>query len=399
MAQQGRYSQYEDSWKKSSDRVSSELQLAQGFNVADIYLNRKYLENFSAAPIIPAAKGVLDISKLRVVEITKLVFDENEKFTDKLMSVYSALHNLNSAVALIIDSDGDKVRFLMGIRSDDNTALAGDILESTLKGNFPGIVFNSMPVDGTQKLLTGVRGKGIKSLASVSMVPSARKKDFEMENFVQGMEKFIDTMSGKTYTMICLATPLDALTMQRRKHGYEELCSALSPHGKITVAYGENESMAVNRSLSTSFSKSVGRSVSNSNTTSSSTSRGTNFGENRGSNYSGGYSSDGWSLGWGGSSGYSSGSFDSYTSGSSFTESFSDTESSSTTEGESKGQTATKGTSKTITQTFENKGVLDLIERAQAQLQRFKICESFGMWEFASYFFSKDLLYRFTLIK
>ena len=61
MAQQGRYSQYEDSWKKSSDRVSSELQLAQGFNVADIYLNRKYLENFSAAPIIPAAKGVLDI--------------------------------------------------------------------------------------------------------------------------------------------------------------------------------------------------------------------------------------------------------------------------------------------------------------------------------------------------
>ena len=391
MAQQGRYSQYEDSWKKSSDRVSSELQLAQGFNVADIYLNRKYLENFSAAPIIPAAKGVLDISKLRVVEITKLVFDENEKFTDKLMSVYSALHNLNSAVALIIDSDGDKVRFLMGIRSDDNTALAGDILESTLKGNFPGIVFNSMPVDGTQKLLTGVRGKGIKSLASVSMVPSARKKDFEMENFVQGMEKFIDTMSGKTYTMICLATPLDALTMQRRKHGYEELCSALSPHGKITVAYGENESMAVNRSLSTSFSKSVGRSVSNSNTTSSSTSRGTNFGENRGSNYSGGYSSDGWSLGWGGSSGYSSGSFDSYTSGSSFTESFSDTESSSTTEGESKGQTATKGTSKTITQTFENKGVLDLIERAQAQLQRFKICESFGMWEFASYFFSKDI--------
>ena len=391
MAQQGRYSQYEDSWKKSSDRVSSELQLAQGFNVADIYLNRKYLENFSAAPIIPAAKGVLDISKLRVVEITKLVFDENEKFTDKLMSVYSALHNLNSAVALIIDSDGDKVRFLMGIRSDYNTALAGDILESTLKGNFPGIVFNSMPVDGTQKLLTGVRGKGIKSLASVSMVPSARKKDFEMENFVQGMEKFIDTMSGKTYTMICLATPLDALTMQRRKHGYEELCSALSPHGKITVAYGENESMAVNRSLSTSFSKSVGRSVSNSNTTSSSTSRGTNFGENRGSNYSGGYSSDGWSLGWGGSSGYSSGSFDSYTSGSSFTESFSDTESSSTTEGESKGQTATKGTSKTITQTFENKGVLDLIERAQAQLQRFKICESFGMWEFASYFFSKDI--------
>lgn len=391
MAQQGRYSQYEDSWNKSSERVNSELQLAQGFNVADIYLNRKYLENFSAAPIIPANKAVLDISKLRLIEITKLVFDENEKFTDKLMSVYSALHNLNSSVALIVDSDGNKVRFLMGIRSDENTAVAGDILESTLKGNFPGIVFDSLPVEGTQKTITAIRSKGVKSLASVSMIPSARKKDFEMENFVQGMEKFIDTMNGKTYTMICLATPLDTPTIQKRKHGYEELCSALSPHGKITIAYGENESMAVNKSLSTSFSKSVGRSVSNSNTTSSSTSRGTNFSENRGSNYSGGYSSDGWNIGWGGNSGYSNGSFDSYTSGSSFTESFSDTESSSTTEGESTGQTKTTGTSKTITQTFENKGVLDLIERAQAQLQRFKICESFGMWEFASYFLSKDV--------
>lgn len=391
MAQQGRYSQYENSWNKSSDRVNCELQLAQGFNVADIYLNRKYLENFSAAPIISPPKSVLDISKLRIIEITKLVFDEDEKFTDKLMSVYSALHNLNSSVALIIDSDGDKVHFFMGIRSDDNTAVAGDILESTLKGNFPGIVFNSMLVDDTQKIIADIREKGIKSLASVSMVPSPRKKDFEMENFVQGMEKFIDTMSGKSYTVICLAAPLDALTMQKRKHGYEELCSALSPHGKITIAYGENESMAVNRSLSTSFSKSVGRSVSNSNTTSSSTSRGTNFSENRGSSYSGGYSSDGWSVGWGGNSGYSNGSFDSYTSGSSFTESFSDTESSSTSESESNGQTKTTGTSKTITQTFENKGVLDLIERAQAQLQRFKICESFGMWEFASYFFSKDV--------
>lgn len=57
----------------------------------------------------------------------------------------------------------------MGIRSDDNTAVAGDILESMLKGNFPGLVFNSMPVDGTQKLIAGVREKDVKSLASVSM--------------------------------------------------------------------------------------------------------------------------------------------------------------------------------------------------------------------------------------
>lgn len=391
MSQQKRYSQYEQSWGKSQQRVNSEQQLAQGFNVADVYLNRTYLDNFSAAPIIPASRSIMDISRLRLIEISKLVFDENEKFTDKMMSVYSALHSLNSSVALIIDSDGNEAKFYIGIRSDTNTSIAGDVLESTLKGNFPGIVFNSMDVDQTHKLMGAIRENGIKSLAAVSMVPSVRKKDFEMEEFVQGIEKFIDTMSGKNYTLVCLATPLDPLTTQKRKHGYEELCSALSPHAKLSIAYGENESLAVNESLSTSFSKSVNRSVSNSNTTSSSSSSGSNYGQNSSSSWNGGFSDGGWNVGWGSSDGYSSGSFDSYTSGSSFTQSFSDSEGTSSTEGVTKGETKSTGTSKTITLNFENKGVSSLIERAQSQLERFKICESFGMWEFCGYFMSKDI--------
>ena len=391
MSQQKRYSQYEQSWGKSQQRVNSEQQLAQGFNVADVYLNRTYLDNFSAAPIIPASRSIMDISKLRLIEISKLVFDENEKFTDKMMSVYSALHSLNSSVALIIDSDGNEAKFYIGIRSDTNTSIAGDVLESTLKGNFPGIVFNSMDVDQTHKLMGAIRENGIKSLAAVSMVPSVRKKDFEMEEFVQGIEKFIDTMSGKNYTLVCLATPLDPLTTQKRKHGYEELCSALSPHANLSIAYGENESLAVNESLSTSFSKSVNRSVSNSNTTSSSSSSGSNYGQNSSSSWNGGFSDGGWNVGWGSSDGYSSGSFDSYTSGSSFTQSFSDSEGTSSTEGVTKGETKSTGTSKTITLNFENKGVSSLIERAQSQLERFKICESFGMWEFCGYFMSKDI--------
>lgn len=391
MAQQNRYSDYEKAWNKSNKRVNNELQLAQGFNVADIYLNRTYLENFSAAPIVPANRSIMDISKLRIIEISKLVYDESEKFTDKLMSVYSALHSLNSAVALLICSDGEKIRYYIGVRADINTSIAGDVLESTLKGNFPGIVFDSLDVKQTKVLMCSIKENDIKSMASVSMVPSARKKEFEINEFVQGIEKFIDTMNGKKFTLISLATPLDAMTTEKRKHGYEELCSALTPHAKLSVTYGENESTAINESLSTSFSKSINRSVSNSNTTSTSRSSGTNRSSNSNSSYSGGFSDGGWNFGWGGSDGYSNGSFDSYTSGNSFTQSFSDSTGSSSTEGMTKGETKTTGASKTITMNFENKGVEILIERAQAQLERFKVCESFGMWEFCSYFLSKDI--------
>lgn len=100
MAEQKRYSQYEEAWNQSEKRVNTELQLARGFQVADVYLNRTYLESFSAAPIVPETRALMDTTKLRLLEITKIVYDQKEKFTDKLKSVYGFKKN----VAYDIDS-------------------------------------------------------------------------------------------------------------------------------------------------------------------------------------------------------------------------------------------------------------------------------------------------------
>lgn len=387
-----KYSEFEHAHQEIARRYDYERELANGFNVADIYLNRTYLDSFSAAPIIPPSQEVMDTSKMRTIEISKIVYDENEKFTDKLMSVYSALYSLGSSVSLIIKSDGNTVRFFFGVRSQQNTAVAGDILESTLKGNFPGILFKSMDVSQTEQLLVDIKKTNIKSLASVSIVPSQRDADeTDAEAFVQGIEKFIDTMSGKVYTIVCLATPLSSLTIQKRKHGYEEMASALTPYAKVTVAYGKNESLAVNESISSSFSKSVNHSVSNTNSTNTSHSTGSNQSQSSGSNYNFNFQGDGANVSWGGNSGQTSGSFNSYTSGSSFSQSFSESSGETDTKGSSHGETTTRGTTDTLTLTYENKGIEALIERAESELERFRICESFGMWEFGCYFLSTDI--------
>lgn len=387
-----KYSEFEHAHQELVRRDNYEMDLARGFHVADIYLNRTYLDNFSAAPIIPPDAEIMDVSKVRTIEISKIVYDENEKFTDKLMSVYSALYSLGSSVSLIIKSDGNVIRFFLGVRSQQNVAVAGDILESTLKGNFPGIMFDSMNIKQTDTLLNEIKAENIKSLATVTIVPSLRDDDVtDTEAFVQGIEKFIDTMSGKKYAIVCLATPLSPFTIQKRKHGYEEMASALSPYAKVTIAYGKNESLAVNESISSSFSKSVNRSVSNTNSTNTSHSTGTNRGRSSGSNYNMNFQGDETSFSWGGNYGETSGSFDSYTSGSSFSQSFSDSSGETSTSGSSRGETKTQGTSDTLTLTYENKGIESLIERANSELERFRICESFGMWEFGCYFLSTDI--------
>lgn len=384
------YAEQELNFRTQEIRVNNEKRLAQGFSVANLYLNRNYLDGFSTASILNPDNATLDASKVKLIRIDKLVLDPKERITDRLMNVYSALNTLKSSVALIIKSNGDEIEFFLGVRSDTAASSAVDLLESTLKGNFPGVNYSSLSSREINAVIEYEQNSEVSSLAAVSIVPSMRNDDNNIDSFAQGIEKFIDSMSGKKYTVVCLAVPLSEANIELSKHGYEQLYSSLSPHAKLSLSYGVNNSKSVGTSVSKSFTQSVNRSVSNSNTSSRSSSHGSNSSYGTGYSNNSGFSFDGMSSGWGSSSNSSNGSFDSYTSGTSFAQSVSD--SSGTSNGETAGtnENTTTGNSTTFNMTYENKGVSDLMERANAQLKRFALCESFGMWEFCSYFMSVD---------
>ena len=94
------------------------------------------------------------------------------------------------------NSDGDETQVYLGMRSDTDPALAGDIPEATLRGNFPGVVYGSLNVSDGQRLMDDIAERGLKSVGAISVIPSVCKTDFEIEEFVQGFEKLIDTRRG-----------------------------------------------------------------------------------------------------------------------------------------------------------------------------------------------------------
>ena len=373
------YLDREKEWQRANEKSQAELQLAQSFTVANTLLTQGYLDTFHYATISPLTKRE-GVEGLRMIHLKKLVFDPNEESRDKLVSIYGALYNIQSAVAIIIQSSGSEVNLYLCARSDDNPYLAGSLLESAFKGNFPGSEFDAL----TQTEITSIMNSNctkVKSLALVSLIPSERHKD--ADEFVQGLEKFLNGMQGKAYTAVFLATPVSKSSLEQKKHGYEELYSALSSHAKLSVSYAQSQTLSVAKGVSSSFSKSVNKSVSNSYGESESSSSGTNVGNSSGSSVS----FDGW--GW--NSGSSNGSFDSFTSGTTFSRAVS--ESTSTTEGDTDTITGTvsKASTDTQTLTFENKGVQALMEKAEQQLKRIETAFSFGAWDTACYFFSDDI--------
>lgn len=379
--------------EEEQERCENLAELQKGFEVANVFINKCYLDEFARAEINSVNRNILCVPQnIRMFEVTKIVFDPKEDVLDKLISVYNSLYNLNVSVAVILKGTPKNVHFYFAVRSEDAAPLAGEILASTLRSNFPGISMNDVNSEETSNLLNTLQKNDrerdmLKGLATVSMVPSIRDKEKNKEQFIQGMEKLINTLKGKNYLTVLLSTPVDETAITNRRHGLEELYSSLTPHAKLSYAYGENDSHSVNRGMTSSFSKSVNESVSNSNSTSSSTSNGTSRGSSSGSNWG----SSGSGFNFGSNSGSSSSSSQSYTSGTSFSNSISNSVGTSNSESQTSGEADTKGTSQTRTINFENKGISDMLKKIEQQIARIDAGESYGLWDSAAYFFSDDI--------
>lgn len=361
------------------------LQLEQGLALVDQFINKNYLINVSRFPALEIDASDQHVSSMRMFRLNRLIFDPEENINDKLVSVYSALQHLNSSVVTVIDSNKDGIRYYIGIRSENNASVAGKVLEQSFCGNFPGSEISALSgseieqVMGT--LLESDSEYALKNVAAVSVVPSMR--DDDKKQFVQGMEKLIDTMSGESYTAVFINKALDKETLETRKRGFEELYSTLSPFVKTSLSYGENMSESVSKGMFRSFADSVNRGVSNATTESTGYSKSTSWTSSSGSSWSG----QGYSSNWGSSQGGSTG----YTSGSSWTSSVTSGSSFSTSQGENQSKSWSEGTSRTMTKEYQNRSVASLLKKIDENLERIRSSEAFGLWESAAYFVSQDV--------
>lgn len=359
--------------------------LNNGLLMADKFINKNYLIDISGQNIVPLHDIDKVTNSIRLFQIKKIVYDKSENINDKLISVYSALQNIDSSSLLIIDGNDSEIKFYIGIRSADNASTASRILEKSFKGNFPGSTLQNLKNSEIKKVMEGVsqtdKYNTSRNVSCVTVIPSMR--DDDKEKFVQGIEKFIDTMQGDKFMAVFIAKPVPKSELEMRKRGFEELYSSLSPFLKTSLAYGESYSKAVTNGMFENFSHSVNNSISNTTGRNSSAS----FSSTRGVNQGGSVGGGGFSF----NSGSTNSSTTGYSSGSSWSKSVTEGTADTTGNGTNKSDTETIGNSRTLSVEHQNKSVAVLLEKIDEQLERIKYCESFGVWECAAYFIADDI--------
>ena len=392
--------------------------------VEDVVL-KSYISGLSDLDIVPLSQSVLDTNleeNVLFFKITEMVYEKEEFAPYKFASVFNTLASSNAGIFVIMDSDGEKTDFYMGIRSLDNEKTTSSIrntLENAMSGQFPGIKTKNYDLDEMKKIMAGIKGN---SIAAVSCVANGREEDIKHnQNFVQGLEKLVLSMRGQKYTGIIIANATDQTQLRELRRCYESIYSQLSPFATTQVNYGQNASAGKSESKSEArtrtTTKTINESETNSTTNSYSTSKGSSTSKGGSSSKLiknlistagivgaalspftagitggiGGLISGGFGL-----MGSTTGSSTSNTVTNSKSTSNSKTYGESTSESEgltstnTTGTSMTKGLSNAITLTAHNKTIENMLSRIDKQLKRIDEFETLGMYECAAYFLSEN---------
>lgn len=346
-----------------------EQKLQTDIDVANRFVNRSYLSDLAELEVIPLGEHQKRFQSIRLYRINKLVYDSSEDVNDKLISVFNSVQNTRSNLVLILCGKKNSVEFYIGVQSMYEIGIADKVFQKSMLGNFPGSSVQRIPQDEVAEILSGATEfeEGMGNLTCLNVIPAVRNE----EDFVQGMEKFIDTMRGEAYVCMLLASSVSDSECEERLRGYEQLYTILYPLSNLSLMHGTSEGTTFTEGFTRSISNSVSESIAKTT------------GQNEASTNTKGFNVGFLGMGYNFSHGKTQGT------------TTSDTRSSSTSKQESEGISSSQSKMQTMTDNFtvayKDKMIEDTLENIDHRIGRIKECMTFGMWECAAYFMSGDL--------
>ncbi len=348
------------------------------------FINEQYKQNLS----ISSEYSIMhpdqcEAHQLRMVRVKKIVYGQ-EDIHMRLLSLFQVLHDTADSVFLMIrGSKQFGTELYLGLKAVNAPKMAGEALERSIHGNFPGTETENIDSTTIGRTLERLKADAA-AVSAITGVPSRRSMVNSSEDSlnVQSLERFIDSMNGEEYTAIILAKPVSQDHALDRLHSMESISTAISPLEKLSYQYGENTSMSsqisVNRSIAENISKSVADGYNSSKTESK--------GRNRGS----GSSSNGHfdSMGFGFSSQH--GSFNSHAETLGTSKTLTETSGSTYTGSQGKTEGISLGMSESWTLSSRNRSISSLAEDIEKQIKRFRQCCTYGAWDTCAFFISDD---------
>lgn len=233
--------------------------LGNCLNVIDDEVMKGYVTRLQQLPIVTQnAEVYRNLKDIHFFKISELVYQEDEFSVDKLAMVFSALSSKPCTLVLMLKSDGIKTDFYLGARPNDNRS-AGTLfqmLKQSLLGFFPGSKISDYYDEDMKKDMQSLNVGCISSVTSVA--DYKQDQDITNKEFIQGLEKFVYAMQGKSYTSMFIADNISYDELMIKKREYEQIYTQISPFVNMqmnfSVSDSKSEANGVSDGKTTNFS-------------------------------------------------------------------------------------------------------------------------------------------------
>lgn len=349
--------------------AATELSILNDISVANQFVKRSYLNDLTAYEVLPLADHQKKFQSIRLYRVDKLIFDKSEDVNDKLVSVFNTVQNTRSALVMILKGTPDGVELYLGVQSNREVSVADKVFGKSLLGNFPGSIATKVPQQQVAELLTQVTtlDEDSMNVTCLNVIPALRND----EDFIQGIEKYIDTMKGEEYTCMLIASSISDNECEERLRGYEQLYTTLYPMSNMTLSQGTSKGTTITESYTSSISKSVTDSIAKT------------VGQQTSTTHSFGFHAGFFGMGVNNSNAVTTGT------------STADTKSTATgrtdSESTTRSSSASETTNSNMSVNYKDKMIEDTLESIEHRIDRIKDCMNFGMWECAAYFMAPNL--------
>ena len=236
-------------------------------------LTKSYLSELENAEIIPVERDLTDDDfsdlfneHIRFYEMTNIVYNKHENIRDKLSSVFNAVGSTGASVLLMIHGKADCTSIKIGMKcsNSNKTALTTNLLQHTFEGNFPGTKIVNLKRNNLKENVIDVIKEGT-SVATVTDIPGIRNEENQNnENFIQGIEKFIDTMRGKEYITLLIADHISQKDLNTSRHALEKIYSDIFPFMETEYSVTKSEADTFTHSLANGVADTISRSTTDS---------------------------------------------------------------------------------------------------------------------------------------
>lgn len=245
--------------QNSSEVIAQDITVENQLEIIEEGIRKNYLTRLTEMSIVPIQNLMpLEedlIDNVRLYKITEMVYQKGEPAIDKFTTVFNTLSAYKATVFIIMDSDGRKTDFYVGVRNNEedesvkrSTVTLGDTLKYTLVGHFPGIKIQNENRFQIAELSRKIYNQ--QNIASVSVVGNVKSDEGQAnEQFVQGLEKLVLAMQGRQYIGIIVAENQAPQKVQKLRKGYQKLYTELSPLQKIQFSTSDSTSSSRNKSF------------------------------------------------------------------------------------------------------------------------------------------------------